>query len=490
MRTDWKWAKICIHTGTFCAVILMMLPAEHVGAAALELYGTFHAMGVIVTLETGDDTDENAVARVEYASTGKSFRDGFPLTRISPETFAGSLFGLEPGIVYEVRVQFSDSDGPLDGTTLESSAATRDQLVPLSPNRSIYASPNGNGDACATDAPCSLTDALAQAGAGDEVVLQNGVYYQGEFAPPHSGDADAPILIRALSKGNAVLDGGDPTTYTWKNNGDGVYHSAVDPRDTQLVLADGERLYPYASLTELRNLSYGISGFRSEGNDVYIHLTGDADPNDAAIIVSRYNNAFTVENDFIRFRDLLFRHYGQGSFAKALYLNNANDILVKGCTFAVNDLGVGLKRESNRNVIEDNEFYDTDFDWPWDAVKSGSRLETGGVRFYDPVTGRGNIIRRNIFHDYFDGFGVCPAGTGNPFRTNETDVYENLVYRVGDDGVEADGQASNVRIWGNVFRDVLVGISMAPVYAGPVYAIRNLIHRTGTGNNDYTGSPF
>jgi hypothetical protein len=47
-----------------------------------------------------------------------------------------------------------------------------------------------------------------------------------------------------------------------------------------------------------------------------------------------------------------------------------------------------------------------------------------------------------------------------------------------------------VRIWGNTFHDVLVGISLAPTEVGPVYAIRNLIYNTGAGNNDYTGSPF
>jgi hypothetical protein len=61
---------------------------------------------------------------------------------------------------------------------------------------------------------------------------------------------------------------------------------------------------------------------------------------------------------------------------------------------------------------------------------------------------------------------------------------------MGDDGVEADGRSSNVRIWGNEFRDVLMGISLAPAYDGPTYAIRNLVHRTGVGNNTYTGSPF
>jgi hypothetical protein len=47
-----------------------------------------------------------------------------------------------------------------------------------------------------------------------------------------------------------------------------------------------------------------------------------------------------------------------------------------------------------------------------------------------------------------------------------------------------------VRIWGNTFHDVLVGISLAPVYTGPVYAIRNLVYNTGAGNSEYPGSPF
>jgi hypothetical protein len=110
------------------------------------------------------------------------------------------------------------------------------------------------------------------------------------------------------------------------------------------------------------------------------------------------------------------------------------------------------------------------------------------VRFYDPADGRGTVIRGNTFHDYFDGFGACPNSTSAV--TNETDVYENLVYNAGDDGMETDGRCSNVRIWGNTFHDVLIGISLAPVYDGPVYAIRNLIYRTGAGNNDYTGSAF
>ena len=65
---------------------------------------------------------------------------------------------------------------------------------------------------------------------------------------------------------------------------------------------------------------------------MYVRLAGDANPNTAEMVVSRYNHAFYVEQDFIYFSKLTFRHYGQGEYAKAIYFNNASDNLVHGCT--------------------------------------------------------------------------------------------------------------------------------------------------------------
>ena len=474
-------------------VNLQWLPMPQVHAAAtLELYGTFQAMGVIVTLDAGDDPDLDATAIVEYrASEGGAYREGSPLSRVSGTRFAGSLFWLTPGVGYDVRITFDDPDGgPLDGTTVEDTAATRAEIAipkPV-PASTYYVSPDGSGTTCSYAEPCSLVGGLSQAQAGEQVILRGGVYYEGELDLPHSGAAGAPIVVRGNSGETAVLDGGDPATLTWETQGGGVYHTSVNAADPHLVTADGQRLLPYQSLTDVQNLVWGVPGSYAEGADLYVHLAGDADPNGAAMVVSRYNYAFYVEQDYLYFLDLTFRHYGRGSYAKAIYFNNASDNLVQGCTFAVNDLGIGLKRDSHRNVVQDSEFYDTLFDWPWDAFYAGIELSGGGIRFYSPATGRGNIIHRNVFHDYFDGFGACPDETGS--ETNETDVYENLVYRAGDDGMETDGTCSNVRIWGNNFHDVLMGISLAPVYDGPVYALRNIVYRTGAGNNSYTGSPF
>jgi hypothetical protein len=456
----------------------------------MELYGTFHAMGVIVTLTEGEDTDQDAMALISCRVAGSGdYRHGLPLSRVSAGRFVGSLFSLSPGTSYDVRVSFSDPDGaPLNGVTVNGSAATRPEIALPAPSKSYHVTPTGGGSSCSAASPCSLTTALDQAQGGQEIVLHGGAYYQGGISLPRSGTAGAPIVIRGYQGETPVIDGADPATFTWTAQGGGVYRTTVNVGNSHLVLADGQRLYPYQNLADLQGLAWGIPGFYAEGTTLHVRLAGDADPNTRSMRVSRFNSAFTIEQSFIVLADMTFRHYGLGDYGKALYFNNASDNLVKGCTFAVNDLGIGLKRDSHRNVFQDNSFYDTDFAWPWDAVKEGSALETGGIRMYDPMTGRGTVIRRNTFHDYFDGFGVCPGVTAA--LSNETDVYENLVYNAGDDGMETDGQCSNVRIWDNTFHDVLVGISLAPVYTGPVYAVRNLVYRTGAGNSDYPGSPF
>jgi hypothetical protein len=470
-------------------IAIGLAPAVVGAAPTLERYGTFNAMGVLIEIAPADDPDQNALAVVEYRVAGSgAYRPGFPLVRVGLTRFTGSLFWLAPGTSYDLRVGFVDPGGALDGASVEASAATRAEIVVPAPSLSHYVSPSGSGTQCTLAQPCALATGISRAQAGEAVVLLDGTYYAGEIDLPRSGAAGAPIVIRSQPGASAVLDGADPTEFVWTPQGGGVYRATVNLPDPHLVVANGQRLMPYVSLTDLQTLVWGVPGCYASGTSLYVRLAGDADPNAAAMAISRMNYAFFVEQSFIDFVDLTFRHYGRGSYAKAIYFFDGSDNLVSGCAFEINDLGIGIKYDAHRNVIQDSVFFDTIFDWPWDAFYAGIDLCSGGIRFYDPATGRGNVIRRNVFHDLFDGFGACPSNTAAV--SNETDVYENLVYNAGDDGMESDGQCSNLRIWSNTLHDVLMGISLAPVYTGPVYALRNLIYRTGAGNNDYTGSPF
>ncbi len=460
---------------------------------SLELYGTFHSMGVIVIVDPASDPDRDAVASVEYRTGNDSFHPGFHLTRVDADRFVGSLFWLTPDTLYDVRVTLTDPDGgSLDGIILSDTASTRAELTFPNPQTTYYVSPNGSdnppGDGSIEHPFASVARALEEAQEGDAVILRGGVYHQGDIDPPRSGLDNAPILIQGYPGETAVLDGADPTTFTWTPTSGGVYRTTLNVSNTHLIAVNGDRLYPYRSLSDLQNLIWEIPGFYVDGNDAYVRLENGADPNQQTMTVSRFSQAFELGVDNIYFYNLTFRHYGGGSYPKAIYINGGSGIVVDHCVFAMNDVGVALKRETHRNVVQHCEFYDTVFHWPWDAVKAGSGLETGGVYMYDPVTGRGNVIRYNTFHDFFDGLSCTPSQ--NAALTNETDVYENLFYRCGDDGVEVDGQSSNVRLWENEFYDVLAGISVAPVYTGPTYAIRNIIHKIGAGVHSYSGLSF
>jgi hypothetical protein len=157
---------------------------------------------------------------------------------------------------------------------------------------------------CSLGVPCSLSYGLSQAQPGDEIVLRGGVYYVGDLSMPRSGTAGAPIVVRGHTGETAVLDGGDPATFGWTSQGGGVYRATVNVADTHLITADGQRLYPYQSLSDLQGLIWGIPGFYASGTTVYVRLAGGANPNSVAMVVSRYNTAFTVEQDHVYFLDL------------------------------------------------------------------------------------------------------------------------------------------------------------------------------------------
>ena len=66
--------RILLCLALLAGLLLPSSPPAH-AAATLELYGTFHAMGVIVTLDPADDPDGDATASVEYRV--RAIQDGY-----------------------------------------------------------------------------------------------------------------------------------------------------------------------------------------------------------------------------------------------------------------------------------------------------------------------------------------------------------------------------------------------------------------------------
>ena len=269
-----KYCRLLVLLGILFSINVLLVSIAEAGAtgintAFLELYGTFNSMGVIVSLDASDDPDQDAISNLEYRLSGEAiYRQGFPLTRVADTRFVGSLFWLEPGSIYDVKVSFSDPDhDPIHGVVLSGSSATRTELAIPIASHTYYVNPNGSGTGCSLVSPCQLEEALNQAQPGEEVVLRSGTYYQGELSLPRSGALGAPIAIRSFEGAMAILDGADPAVFTWDSLGGGIYHTTTHEADSFLILADGERLLPYRSIAELQSLPWGIPGFYVDGVD-------------------------------------------------------------------------------------------------------------------------------------------------------------------------------------------------------------------------------
>ncbi|MFC1614409.1 hypothetical protein ACFL5K_03855 [Gemmatimonadota bacterium] len=87
---------------------------EGVRTKNLELYPTFECIGIRLHYE--GDSDSNAVSTVRYRLKGSSlWLEAQPLARIKGNRFAGSIFFLRPGAVYEVEVNLKDPGGVSGG---------------------------------------------------------------------------------------------------------------------------------------------------------------------------------------------------------------------------------------------------------------------------------------------------------------------------------------------------------------------------------------
>lgn len=92
-------------------------------------------------------------------------------------------------------------------------------------------------------------------------------------------------------------------------------------------------------------------------------------------------------------------------------------------------------------------------------------------------------IRNNSFYGAFNG-----AFMGNQTQTPQTgfgpwdaasnyDVNDNYMEAVGDDAFEPEGYGCNLRVWNNRVVGTPQGISMAPIYYGPLIFHHNTIYR-------------
>jgi hypothetical protein len=405
------------------------------------------------------DENRNAVVSVQFRKKGTTaWRQGLPLLRIGGEKvyghdqrwvyttenmFAGSIFDLQPGTVYECRLQLKDPDGVEGADTHTVFVQTRSEPKPY---------PHGQ------------------------------VYHV--YPPGYEGPKESP----AFTGLNEAYYGGGNTGDWWN-----VPEPRVQPGDLILVhagLYKGDRL-KYADVLGLDfHGAYVLTQKGTADKPISIKAAGDGEvifDGDGA-----YRLFDVMAADYHYFEGLTIRNTDVVFYAGLKRVMGSKGLTVKNCR--MEDIGIAVmtySADSRDFYIADNTMigrHDPDTLVGWYGLEKPSPLSS---YYAIKVYGQSHVVCHNYIAYFHDGICIDTHGLPEPGKkTVSVDFYRNDIFNMADDFMEADGGSHNIRIFENRgFNAYHAALSAQPVFGGPVYFIRNICYNVPGTALKYTIRP-
>ena len=458
---------------------------------------TLTAIGVEWNI-TGDD-NRNAAVEVSYRKNGEqAWHKALPLLRIHHEVinsaeppfqpsdpspanpngsrenpwhydtgnmFAGSILNLEPDTDYDCRFQLSDPDGVNGDSEKIITMRTRKEPRPAPGGRVFHVYPIGWTGAKQQPAFIGLMRAYNMGSSasdhdhtfpprvqpGDTILVHAGLYISDRFhymnGLPHpgynalasvtdgtyyltqSGTADRPIVIKSAGDGEVIFDGAGAENLFNLLHANYNYFEGITVRNTTV-----------AFLLGWKDIA-GSSGFTLKHSRIY----------DVARAVQA---EWSGSRDFyIADNVIIGRHEPTKmmSWTGALWAN------LPGFPESLQS-EYGIKVYGQGHVVMNN--YVANFH---DAID---------VSTYGEPDGTPDIA----------GTAVSGPSELNDRMAASIDFYRNDVYNMGDNCIEGDGGAHNIRVFENrCFNTAAATLSAQPIFGGPIYFYRNLVYNAPSG---------
>jgi len=423
----------------------------------------------------GDD-NRNARVDVTFRKRGdQKWRQGLPLLRlqreqvsggnprdggthyfnyVAPNMFAGSLLNLDPGTEYECRFVLSDPDGVKGKKEQTVTVKTRTEPQPAEGGHVYHVYPFGYKG---TKQEPSFTGLLA-------------AYYMGadesdhsNVMPPRVRPGDIILVHAGLYKDNRfVYSGFDRTIAAYGTPFDGTYYLTQSGTPEKPIVIKG-------------------------AGDGEVIFDGDGCQNLFDLMAANYNyfEGITVRDTNVAFLLGIKNITGSSGFTlKHSRLEN---------------IGRGVEDDwsgSKNFYIADNVFigrHEPDKLQSWWTPQVWAKFPG----YPAPITseyavkiyGQGHVVAYNYVANWHDGIDIAtygdPDGTPNesPDRVPVSiDFYNNDIYNMADNCIEADGGAHNIRVFRNrCFNEAGGAFSAQPTFGGPLYFFQNIAYNNTTG---------
>ena len=441
----------------------------------LTLSSTFEAISV--RAKYSGDTNANNSAITQYRKSGDAtWHDAYPpvvdrrtsINGTDNTAFAfearGSIVGLTPNTLYEVRLTWTDPNGITSSSSISDTISTLSYNPPASPIiRWVNASVVSEGLGTLTDPFKTISNAIAQANAGDTIMVKAGSY--APFTITKSGTPSAYFVLKA-SPGETVNILGTPASCITINAN---YWRLIGLRFTQIV---------ESSIVVAANRHH-----------IYIEDTISADVGTGNVwgsggvsLRQNTNNIYILRNSFTRSTpgiDNVAGVFLQGIGTHTIVIA---DNTISGTFWD----GIGNGVNSYTDTMQNSDFARNTFtNWLDDSIEmdgGSANLRVWGNtarsnRAFSLLSEAGTIVGPSyVFRNTF--VGTSPHGTGLKQGHNGVGscfLFHNVIETVGSGANEAVGQAGGAPYSENhVYRNNIIK------------ATGNVYYREGRSNSyDY-----
>jgi hypothetical protein len=161
------------------------------------------------------------------------------------------------------------------------------------------------------------------------------------------------------------------------------------------------------------------------------------------------------------FEDLTVRRARYGIVA-----HDAARLVVRRCHLHQVEFGLAATRNAG-DATRDFFIADNVIEGPSTWPRTKGIEDARGIQ----VTGAGHDVCYNRVRGFGDAIDTFPSS-----RCAAIDFHHNEIITMTDDGIEMDYSERNTRCFFNRLTNVFQGISVQPVYGGPVYIYRNVLY--------------
>ena len=424
---------------------------------------------------SGDD-NRNARVDVTFRKTGdQQWRPALPLLRldhepvpggspregsghyfqyVAPNMFAGSILDLEPDTEYQCRFVLTDPDGVRGKSVHLVTVRTRKEPLPAEGGHVYHVYPFGYHGPKQQPA---FTGILAAYYMGADESDHSNAF------PPRVRPGDIILVHAGVYKDNRfVYSGFDRTIAAYGTPFDGTYYlTASGTPDRPIVIqsaGDGEVIFDGDGCQNLFNLMAGN----------YNYFEG--------ITVRNTNVAFLLGiKDIAGSSGFTLKHSRIENVGRAVEddWSGSKDFYIADNVFIGRHNPEKLQSWWTPQV--------------WGKFPGYPALITS--EYAIKIYGQGHVVAYNYVANWHDGIDIAtygdPDGTPSELRDRvpvSIDFYNNDIYNMADNCIEADGGAHNIRVFRNrCFNEAGGAFSAQPTFGGPLYFYQNIAYDNTTG---------